>query len=160
MIGVGGTTLVLSSAGGGVSSERAWVGSGGGQSIFFDRPAWQTGAGVIPGTKRLVPDLSLAADPDRGAFLFFQGRVVQIGGTSWSAPVLAGLFALINESRAKAGKAPVPFANPIIYPLMGTKCFRDVTEGTNGAFHAGPGYDMVTGIGVPNVQALIEELTK
>jgi len=158
VIGVGGTTLTLKTSGA-VKNEVGWPGSGGGKSIFFDRPAWQTGAGVPGGTKRVVPDVSLAADPDKGAFLVFQGNVVQIGGTSWSAPVWAGFCALMNEARSKAGKPFLPFLNPKIYPLLGTASFRDITSGSNGAFTAGPGYDMVSGIGVPNIKKLIAALT-
>jgi kumamolisin len=58
------------------------------------------------------------------------------------------------------GKPPLPFLNPLIYPLMSTGCFRDIRVGSNGAFNAGPGYDMVTGIGVPNVNSLIAALTQ
>jgi kumamolisin len=158
VIGVGGTSLTLA-LGGGVASEVGWPGSGGGKSIFFNRPSWQTGVGVPTGHERLVPDVSLAANPDKGAFLVFQGNPVQIGGTSWSAPVWAGFCALINEARVKASKPLLPFLNPLIYPLMGGATFRDVTSGSNGAFAAGVGYDMVTGIGVPNVKELIRALT-
>jgi kumamolisin len=157
VIGVGGTSLKLA-ANGGVASEVGWVGSGGGTSIFFDRPAWQKGNGVPDGDKRLVPDVCLAADPDEGAFLVLNGQVQQIGGTSWSAPMWAGFCALINEARANAQQPPLPFLNPLIYPLNGTSCFRDITSGTNGAFGAGPGYDMVTGLGSPNVKELIRAL--
>jgi len=159
VIGVGGTTLTLG-AGGGVASEVGWPGSGGGKSIFFPRPPWQTGVGVPIGHERLVPDVGLAADPGKGAFLIFQGNPVQIGGTSWSAPVWAGFCALINEAREKAGKSLLPFLNPLIYPLMGGASFRDITSGNNGAFTAAAGYDMVTGIGVPNVKKLIRALTQ
>jgi hypothetical protein len=40
-----------------------------------------------------------------------------------------------------------------------TACFRDITAGSNGAYSAGSGYDMVTGIGVPNVAELIKAFT-
>lgn len=106
-----------------------------------------------------MPDVSVTADPEKGAFLLLHGKVVQIGGTSWSAPVWAGFCALINEARINAGKPALPFLNPLIYPLIGTPCFRDVTTGSNGAFKAGTGYDMVAGIGVPNVKRLIQALT-
>jgi kumamolisin len=159
VIAVGGTSLILASSGQ-VAEESAWAGSGGGQSIFFDRPQWQEGAGVPAGNARCVPDVSLAADPNTGALLVLNKQVSQIGGTSWSAPVWAGFCALINEARGAAGKLPLPFLNPLIYPLMGSACFRDIQTGSNGAFNAGPGYDMVTGIGVPNVKALIATLTQ
>jgi kumamolisin len=35
---------------------------------------------------------------------------------------------------------------------------RDITSGSNGAYQAGPGWDPVTGLGVPDVKALIETL--
>jgi kumamolisin len=158
VVGVGGTTLRLGS-GGNVSAEVAWSMSGGGTSIFFDRPSWQKGDGV-GGTKRLVPDVAAAADPDTGAFLVLQGEPTQIGGTSWSAPVWAGFCALMNEARVAAGQPRLPFLNPLIYPLMKTASFRDITDGSNGAHQAGKGYDQVTGIGVPNVKELISALTR
>jgi kumamolisin len=121
---------------------------------------WQKGPGVPSGTNRLVPDVSLTADPTEGAFVFLNGQVQQFGGTSWSAPVWAGFCALINEARTNANKPPLPFLNPLIYPLIGTSCFRDIVAGSNGAFDAGAGYDMVTGVGVPNVKELIQALTR
>jgi kumamolisin len=158
VIGVGGTSLRLA-PGGDPAAEVAWPGSGGGKSILFARPVWQKGAGVPHGSKRLVPDVSLSADPNFGAFVWLQGKRQQIGGTSWSAPVWAGICALLNEARQKAQKPPLPFLNPLLYPLNGTACFRQITQGTNGHYEAGPGYDEVTGIGVPNVQALLQALT-
>ena len=157
VVGVGGTSLRLNATGA-VASETGWTSGGGGTSRFFARPAWQTGAGVAHGTKRLVPDVCSAADPNTGAYLVFQGHVIQIGGTSWSAPMWAGFCALINEARAKAGKAYLPFINPLIYKLIGTPAFRDVVSGSNGAFQCGPGYDQVTGLGAPNVKELIARL--
>ena len=158
VIGVGGTSLKLA-ANGSVSSESAWTGSGGGKSIFFPRPAWQTGAGVASGTERLVPDVSSLADPNTGAMVVLNGTPQQFGGTSLSAPTWAGFCALLNEARAKASKPPLPFLNPLIYPLSGSASFRDITSGNNGAFSAGPGHDLVTGIGVPNIKALATALT-
>jgi kumamolisin len=159
VIGVGGTSLTLAPDGS-VSDESGWSSSGGGKSIFFSRPKWQTGKGVPPGTERLVPDVSLTANPDEGAFLVLNGQVTQIGGTSWSAPVWAGFCALINEARTNTGKPTLPFLNPLLYPLIGSSSFRDIQTGTNGAFAAGPGYDMVTGLGVPNIKELIRNLTQ
>lgn len=90
--------------------------------------------------------------------MIFNGHVQQIGGTNWSAPVWAGFCALINEARHKAGKPPLGFLNPRLYPPAGSASFRDITSGSNGAFDAGPGYDMVTGLGVPNVKQFIQAL--
>lgn len=157
VIAVGGTSLNLSLTGQ-VDGETGWTGSGGGKSIFFGRPDWQKGTGVVPGSERLVPDVSLAADPSTGALIIFQGATQQIGGTSWSAPTWAGFCALMNEARTKAGKPLLPFLNPMIYPIAGSGAFRDITAGNNGAFTAGPGHDLVTGLGVPDLQALSGQL--
>ncbi len=143
---------------GAVASETAWAGSGG-SNIFFTRPAWQTG--VPAGTVRLVPDVSLVGDGNTGVLVIlncahsFPGPVA---GTSLSAPVWAGFCALINEARATANKPFLSFLSPLIYPLLGTACLRDITAGSNGAYTAGAGYDRVTGIGVPNVAELMKAL--
>jgi kumamolisin len=157
VVAVGGTTLVLD-PGGTVATESGWTNGGGGKSRFFARPVWQTGKSVPHGTKRLVPDVSLTADPDDGAFLVLAGKTLQIGGTSWSAPVWAGFCALINEARINAGNTALPFLNPLLYPLSGHAAFRDITSGSNGHYDAQPGYDLVTGLGVPNMKELVGAL--
>ena len=155
VIAVGGTTLELA-ADGTVASEGGWSSGGGGISMYFHRPSWQVGT-RISGSRRLVPDVSATADPDYGALIVLHGQPQQIGGTSWSAPVWAGICALINSARVKAGKQPLGFLNPLIYPAAGS-CFRDIVTGSNGTYHATQGYDLVTGLGVPNVQALVQTL--
>jgi kumamolisin len=159
VIGVGGTSLKLGSQGQ-VTSETCWPDSGGGRSTYFKRPAWQQGRNLPTGTTRMVPDVGLVADPNTGALIIFNGRAEQIGGTSWSAPVWAGFCALINEARANAGKPPLAFLGPQLYPLGGTEAFRDIVAGSNGAYHARTGYDMVTGLGVPDVKVLVQMLTR
>jgi kumamolisin len=160
VVAVGGTSLRLAPGDGAVAEEDGWPGTGGGDSIFFSRPAWQKGKGVPTGSKRSVPDMSAAADPNEGAFLVLHGQPIGIGGTSWSAPVWAGFCALINEARQKAGLPSLPYLNPLIYPLNGTGCFRDITAGSNGEFKAGAGYDRVTGLGAPDIKQLIAALTQ
>lgn len=157
VIGVGGTHLTRSAAGS-VISEIGWSGSGC-RSVFFLRPPWQTAPRITAGNQRLVPDLSLVADPDTGAFLVWNSCAAQIGGTSWSAPVWAGFCALIHESHSTAGKPLLPCLNPLLYPLMNTLCFREVRPGTSGSSQRGPGHDLVTGIGVANVKELVRALT-
>jgi kumamolisin len=157
-VGVGGTSLFLKPDNS-VASEIGWTSGGGGKSRLFSRPAWQTGPGIVAGAERLVPDVSAVADPNTGGYVFYQGQPQEYGGTSWSAPTWAGLCALINEARAKAHKPSLPKLHPVIYPL-GSTCFRDIIAGNNGVYDAGVGYDLVTGLGVPNVKALIAELTK
>ncbi|MGO8455309.1 protease pro-enzyme activation domain-containing protein [Rhizobium ruizarguesonis] len=157
VVAVGGTTLQLTPDGS-VSSEIGWAASGGGRSVLFSRPVWQAGVGIPPGTDRLVPDVCAAADPNTGAFLVLHGQPTGIGGTSWSAPMWAGFCALINEARHKNGQPALPYLNPLLYPLSGTAAFRDISHGTNGAYTAKSGYDLVTGLGAPNLAELISTL--
>ncbi len=163
--GVGGTTLYVTGSDL-RSAESAWAGSGGGVSVQFAKPSWQTGTGVPSGTKRFVPDVSMPADPETGAYVYLQGSAQTIGGTSWAAPTWAGFCALINQARANAGKTGgLGLLNPSLYPLIGTSNFYDVTSGSNaegskaaGRYSAGTGYDEVTGIGTPDVGRLITTL--
>ena len=76
----------------------------------------------------------------------------------WSAPTWAGLCALINEARQRNGRKPLSYLNPLIYPLIGGNCFRDVLTGSNGAYSCGSGYDLVTGIGSPDLKQLVAKL--
>lgn len=155
--GVGGTSISLTS-GTSISSETAWRDSGGGKSIYFARPSWQAGTGVLTGTTmRQVPDVSMPADPNTGALVVLNRAQVQYGGTSWSSPTWAGICALLNQARANADLPSAGLLGPRIYPLLGTTAFRDITSGSSG-YNTGPGYDMVTGIGVPNVQPLAQAL--
>jgi kumamolisin len=152
---VGGTSLNLNSNGL-VSSEIVWFdGSGGGQSQHFLRPTWQPGSGTISGNGRLVPDVALDADPNTGVFLILGGQEWQFGGTSLSAPVWAGICARINQLRNNRGNSSLGLLGPKIYPLLGSSDFRDITSGSNGAYSAGPGFDLCTGIGVPDVNNLV-----
>ncbi len=155
--GVGGTSLNLYSSGA-VSSEGAWSGSGGGISGHFARPTWQTGTGVPAGTKRLVPDVALVADPNTGAYVYLNGGAKQFGGTSWSAPTWAGFTALINQARKQNGRSSLGALNPQLYPLLGSTNFRDVTSGSNGTYSAKASFDLVTGLGVPQMSVLLPTL--
>ena len=153
VIAVGGTTLKLSGTGS-VVSEAAWSGSGGGVSIIYPKQTWQ------PGTSsgRMVPDVSSPADPSYGAYVVLSGYIYQIGGTSWSAPVWAGICALVNDARVKSGKSRIGFLPPILYTYINTNKFKDITSGNNGAYSSSVGYDKVTGIGTPNIRNLITAL--
>ena len=161
---VGGTSLRLNSSGA-VSSETVWSGTGGGHSVQFARPAWQTGSGVPSGTDRLVPDVALPADPSTGCLVVLNGSSQQYGGTSWSAPTWAGFCSRINQARSAAALTPVGILGAKIYPLIGTNNLRDITSGNNasttsgGKYSAGAGYDLCSGVGVPNLGNLVPTLS-
>lgn len=156
VVAVGGTTLQFQAQGNKVVSETAWYGSGGGVSKKRAQPAWQKSFWTDQ-QNRLVPDVSSVADSP-GAFIIYDGVEQPIWGTSWSAPMWAGFSALVAEAREKQGKPPLGFLAPVLYGLPKGTGFRDIVSGSNGAYQAGPGWDPTTGLGVPNVQELVQAL--
>jgi kumamolisin len=166
---VGGTTMTLDQNWVD-QGEIAWsqldaaqpAASGGGVSAVFARPVWQAGAGVPAGTMRCVPDISamasvnpLAGDSN-GAVVVLNGATEGLVGTSLASPIMAGLAALIKESRASQGLPNFGLLGPKIYPLIGSTALYDVTSGTNGAFQATAGYDLCTGVGTPDIARMID----
>jgi kumamolisin len=124
---------------------------------------------VNPGSieGRVVPDVAADASANTGYWTVVDGQGGASGGTSAAAPLWASLIARLNASVG----APVGFLSPLLYqtgaggqPLGQTGC-RDITSGNNdtasiGGYSAGPGYDAVTGWGVPIGTALKSGLQK
>ena len=163
----GGTRL--ESANGVVTREVVWnngpnSSTGGGVSDVFDVPQWQTRANVPASQNaggrvgRGVPDVAGDADPDTGYQIYVDGQSAVIGGTSAVAPLWAGLIALINQQRGQH----IGYLNPLLYQnyaqLVQSNALRDVTEGNNGAYSAGPGWDACTGLGTPDGAKLVTAL--
>jgi kumamolisin len=159
----GGTSLEATGAT--ITSETTWNdgkgggATGGGVSRQFPVPSYQAQAKVpnnvdskSPG--RGVPDVSGNADPATGYVIRVGGSDQIIGGTSAVAPLWAALIARLNQELG----APVGFLQPHLYPLLGTPSFHDVTQGNNGAYKAGPGWDACTGLGTPNGANLVSAL--
>ncbi len=164
--GCGGTRLLTEN--GQIKSETVWNNgpgrgaTGGGISAAFPLPDYQAGvnvpASVNPGHApgRGVPDVAGLADPQTGYRILVDGQQQVFGGTSAVAPLWAGLIARLNEALTQAGGENVGFLNPQLYALSGV--LRDVTQGGNGAYQAGPGWDPCTGLGSPDGQRLLEAL--
>ena len=144
--------------------------SGGGVSSYYAKPTWQTGPGVPSDGKRDVPDIALtAADAHDPYLIVTEGIGIGVGGTSASAPSLAGVLAVLNQYLVQnkvQSKPGLGNINPKLYSMAAgssaSKVFHDVTTGNNivpcqgqtqdclnGQFgyNAGPGYDLVTGLG-------------
>ena len=164
---VGGTSVQTSSAAGPWSSESAWADGGGGISPNgFAIPAWQTATASqcsnCSQTIRNAPDVSANAD-----FTFYvcadQSACTSnyYGGTSFAAPIWAGYMALANQQAVANGQATIGFVNPTLYTIGLSSNynadFHDVLSGSNGD-PATTGYDLATGWGSPNGQALIDAL--
>ena len=125
VVAVGGTSLTLnadnsynSETGWGYQSDSvgAFIGSGGGLSLYEPEPAYQQG--VQSTGSRTTPDVSLVADPATGAWIADPYNLDPsnpfevVGGTSLSAPAWAGLLALVNQGRAAAGESTLNSTSP------------------------------------------------
>jgi kumamolisin len=169
MTAIGGTKLSTDEKGRWLS-EQAWynipliLGTAGGASTLFSRPEWQTvGIGTELPDRRLVPDVSAVADPSTGVRLVFNQAAAVGGGTSQAAPIWAGLTALMNGKLRAAGAKPVGELNPVLYGLARSTTLppglRDINLGGNAISISGTvGYDMVTGLGTPNVANLVKNI--
>jgi kumamolisin len=152
---IGGTTLKLTAASQ-ISSETGWSGSGGGISKYFAVPSWQQGLGYAA---RANPDVAADADPNTGVYLVYDGgKTEQVGGTSVSSPVWAGLMGLVNAKRIAAGKPTLGLLPSRTTSLVDTANFRDITSGSNHGYKAGKGFDLVTGVGSPVMSSLLPTL--
>ncbi|MET7284304.1 hypothetical protein [Streptomyces sp. NPDC005573] len=149
---VGGTALTTASNSRGWS-ESVWhtsstEGTGSGCSAYDPKPAWQTDTGCA---KRMEADVSAVADPATGVAVYdtYGGSGWAVyGGTSASAPIIAGVYALAGT--------PGATDYPAKYPYSHTANLNDVTTGNNGTCStsyfctARAGYDGPTGWGTPN----------
>jgi kumamolisin len=151
----------VTATGGNISAEQVWNNGagngagGGGVSVAFEAPSWQSGlkattkAGQASTlTKRGVPDVAGDADPQSGYEIRVDGQTSVIGGTSAVAPLWAGLIAIVNANKGvRAG-----FVNPALY--QDPAAFHDITAGDNGSFKAVAGWDACTGLGSPKGSAV------
>ena len=165
VVAAGGTSLYLNSNGS-YNSETGWSGSGGGVSQYETEPAFQDS--VQDTGARTIPDVSFDADPDTGVAIYdsYNGTSAhpweEVGGTSVAAPVWSALFAIANQGRVDSGGTTLGGAQALsaLYSIPYGD-FNDVTSGSNGGdnqYNAGPGYDVVTGLGTPKANVLVPDL--
>ncbi|HMG21134.1 MAG TPA: S53 family peptidase [Kofleriaceae bacterium] len=157
------------------------VGGGGGVSTFWKTPFYQNGTKGIRKTEpnqsiifddgtgpvdlmdlparfagRNLPDVSLNADPFSGYLLFSTpdgGLAGGFGGTSFVAPQLNGIAALVSQA---AGGHRLGLINPMLYRFKKTTqgakaALVDVTAGDNWFYNGIAGYNPGSGLGVLNV---------
>jgi hypothetical protein len=159
----------------GASSNGLYAG-GGGASTVWARPSWQAGPGVPAGAMRLTPDVSLTAAGHDGYVVEQEGSLYLVGGTSAATPSFAGLMAIVNQYTHSANGNP----NAKFYALAAQvpAVYHDVTSGSNAVpcaggspncstaapgsnvgkmngYSAGAGYDLATGLGSVDANALV-----
>jgi kumamolisin len=171
VLGVGGTKLVASNGGSPkITAETVWNelfhgagAGGGGVSELFTRPDYQSDAHVPASVNpphrigRGVPDVCAVADPETGVVIMHVDgqNLLPIGGTSAAAPFWAALIARLNQGlHARCG-----FLNGILYTKLAKGVLHDITEGNNGAYAAGKGWDACTGLGSPDGERLLQALS-
>jgi subtilase family serine protease len=145
---VSGTTLNLNSNNT-YKSETVWAGAGSGCSAYEPKPSWQKDIGCL---RRTVADVAADANPSTGAAIYdsvtYQGRAgwFQVGGTSLSSPIVAGVYALAGNAASTVDGS---------FPYAHTTALHDVTSGSNGSCGGSylctgkVGYDGPTGKGTP-----------
>jgi hypothetical protein len=126
--------------------------TGGGVSLYYAQPTWQTAPANYSGTAgRFVPDVSFAASPNHDGYMtcssandssmtgndcangFLSSRSYWdvIGGTSAGTPSFAGMLTLLVEKYGSFGNI-----NPTLYRLASSdaayaRVFHDITEGNS-----------------------------
>jgi len=141
--GVGGTSLTSVSP----RVESAWSGAGSGCSKIYATPSFQSGINTGC-SKRAQADVSADADPNTGVAVydtFHVGGWLVFGGTSVATPIIASVFALVNNTSSNS--------NSYVYSHKSS--LNDITSGSNGSCGAplctsGTGWDGPTGLGTPN----------
>ena len=143
--------------------------TGGGASVVYGKPTYQTGTGVPADGHRDVPDISMIASNNfPGVFwVTDNGGTAElnccIGGTSLAAPIFAGIAKLTGQ--LAGGTTRLGGMNTKIYQLarsvavasLSTVGIRDVDDFFDNSFNgvtgftAGVGYDQSTGWGTVDV---------
>ena len=150
-------------------TNRSDTTSGGGFSMIYERPLWQSVAVAqylyssgpsadssdMRNTKfagRGVPDLAAVGNQ-------FLTRIGQqwyvMSGTSVSAPIVAGMVSLINSQRYRAKNGTLGWLNPTLYAVAQTyaytEFFNDITEGQSNSYLVwnmwSPTYKQCSGMG-------------
>jgi subtilase family serine protease len=174
-------------------AEYALSSGGGGTSTLTARPSWQSGViGIPSGSYRLVPDLSLDSSSSNAGYLYCSSDstatgitgscsngfrdsnnqfLTVAGGTSFAAPIFAGMLALINQKENSTGQGLI---NSTLYTLAANSAtyasaFHDITSGSNkctagssycssageSEYPAATGYDEASGLGSVDLYNLL-----
>ncbi|HZU12878.1 MAG TPA: S53 family peptidase [Chloroflexota bacterium] len=167
VLSVGGTRIESLSP----PKETAWDRSGGGFSRFYPEPCYQKS---LPhdiqmqlNGRRGYPDVAFDGAGESPVATRVLGHWYAVAGTSLGSPAWAGIMALADQ---KAGRR-LGDMHDEIYRLGLTEAdFRDITSGaiqdppgirgTETPLHAGPGWDVATGFGTPDVAKLVGDLSR
>jgi len=158
VISAGGTTIQRNSNGN-YTGQIPWSVTGEGPSLYEPRPSYQNGIAAIVGSHRGIPDIAFEGDPNSGAWYYITYSNVYgtgwgvIGGTSLSAPALAGLL------NSNGNPRPTSVALAQLYANTSNTELSDIVSGTCGGaasgypgtptYQATTGWDFCSGLGTP-----------
>jgi tripeptidyl-peptidase-1 len=160
--------------------------SGSGFTHWDPTPEWQKqhvdkylNSGVkLPKTEyfnangRAYPDISTFG---HNCAMYIQDGWTGGDGTSCSAPIMAGVISHLNFNQLSNGKGVLGFVNPLLYKMyeQHPQAFTDISQGNSGCTESmcckGTDYgfisvkgiwDVVSGLGYPNVGEMINYLNK
>lgn len=165
------------------TDEQSWLFTGGGASHFIAEPSWQKPIAQVdqpcvahpdgqlyagaPPTCRGIPDVSTLSGniTGNGYFIVSDGEPSSEGGTSLSSPLMVGMWSRIQAAAPEKG---LGFADPVLYrlgadPKKYARDFHDITQAEhgapgNGTYVDGKGWDYVSGLGSPDVSAIMRDL--
>ena len=160
ILAIGGTTLKLNNNNTRFS-ERVWKSSGCGYSKSFIRPSYQPK--LSNNNSRITPDVSCVADPGTGCYVVLNQKIYSVGGTSLSSPIYCGILSLLTQKRLNNNKYTFTSVSDkfnSIQPLLyqNNSNFFDITEGSSSSYNASKGFDIASGLGVVNVEKLLQSL--
>jgi subtilase family serine protease len=180
---VGGTQLDLDQAGKKIEPDVVWndgYGAGsGGTSAVFPRPLYQIGVSGVVGKSRGIPDISMTAAVNGGAWVYMSFAGIEtpgvsdpgwyiFGGTSEATPIFSGIVALADQ---QAGHR-LGLINPALYLLGAAQKARlpgtgivSVTSGNNTfggvtGYNATAGYNLATGWGTIDAAKFVAALAR
>ena len=157
------------------SPGPAALATGGGKSAVFARPSYQDSVAGVTGAQRGIPDISMSAACSGPVDIYLSFPGIPAGwtavcGTSEASPLFAGVVAMADQV---AGHS-LGLINPALYALSAAHApgLVDVTKGNNTVsflqpllvivqgYHAGPGYDLASGVGTVNATLFVPELAQ
>ena len=164
VLSVGGTYFSQAvDAAGDYTTESAWSLGGGGIATLEPQPSYQVDAAIGYTGGRAVPDVAFDAGTTVSVYDSYDYAApwVSLGGTSIGAPAWSALIAIADQGRNILGQGTLDGASqtlPLLYSAYGKSgyadAFNDITTGGNNLDQAGPGYDLVTGLGTPKAPGI------
>jgi subtilase family serine protease len=138
-------------------SESAW--GYGGISLYESQPSWQNPAcSGFSATNRCLPDVAANAENVPVYDTYSYAGWVEVDAPGLSPPAWSAFFTLVNSGRAGQRKNTLSQAAADMYAIYYSSDyltdFHDIVSGSG----AGPGYDLATGIGSYQANALFSAL--